>query len=244
MDNPLSDKTRTLFEKPIFDTFFNPGEVVEIRVPHFKGRINGENVRGAISGYFDDHGAFCEAAKTLDGQSHDGIYFTLQVIDRRLLARAFNRMKAGILTTSDNNVLAYRRLPIDLDPVRPSGISSSDTELKEALDLRETVSCWIADNLPFPKPVKAMSGNGGHLLYGLPDLPVNKENQDFIKNTLEGLAQRFNTDKVKIDTTVFNPARIWKLYGTKACKGDELPANQHRDGRPHRMAYIEDLGGK
>ena len=74
-----------------------------------------------------------------------------------------------------------------------------------------------------------MSGNGGHLLYRLPDMPVNEENRAFIKNTLEGLAQQFNTDKVKIDTTVFNPARIWKLYGTTAHKGDELPGNQYRE---------------
>jgi len=237
----ITDKL-TLLEKHVFEIFIHPGEVVEVSVPSFKGRVDGEYVRGTITGYFDNHDAFSEAVRALDGQSHSGIYFTLQVIDARLLARVFNKMKPGIPATSDANVLSYRWIPIDFDPLRPSGISSSDAELQEALDLRDTVCDWITENLHFPKPIKAMSGNGGHLLYRLPDLPVNKDNQAFVKNTLEGLAQRFNTDKVIIDTKVFNPARIWKLYGTTARKGDETPGNQHREARPHRVAYIEDLG--
>jgi len=237
MAGTLTSNKRTLFEKSVFEIFVHPGEVVEIRVLSFKGHIGSDNVRGTITGYFDEHNAFCEAVRELDGQELTGIYFTLQVIDPRLLARAFNKMKSGIPATSDNNVIAYRWLPIDLDPVRPSGIASSDAELQESLNLRDTVSDWIVEHLKFPKPIKAMSGNGGHLLYRLPDLPVNKDNQAFVKNTLDGLAQRFNTDKVIIDTKIFNPARIWKLYGTIARKGDELP------GRPHRTAYIEGLGG-
>jgi hypothetical protein len=34
---------------------------------------------------------------------------------------------------------------------------------------------------------------------------------------------------------VFNPARIWKLYGTIARKGDSLP------DRPHRLARVLDV---
>ena len=44
---------------------------------------------------------------------------------------------------------------------------------------------------------------------------------------------------MNIDTTVFNPARIWKLYGTTARKGDPVPAGPSREARPHRMAYID-----
>ncbi len=241
----IQDKKKrlTLFDKHVFETFIHPGEVAEIRVPHAEGTLDGKYIRGTVSGYFDDHEAFCEALRKVETFRHDGIYFTLQVIDPRLLARAFNRIKATNVTTSDSNVLAYRWFPIDPDPVRPSGISSSDSELQEALRLRNTVNQWIIENLHFPKPIRAISGNGGHLLYRLPDLPVNEKNQAFVKNTLEGLAQRFNTDKVTIDTKVSNPARIWKLYGTTARKGDELPGNQYREARPHRIAYIEDLGG-
>src|SRR5262249_16019924 len=37
---------------------------------------------------------------------------------------------------------------------------------------------------------------------------------------------------VKVDRKVYNPARIWKLYGTLAAKGDAIP------GRPHRLSRI------
>ncbi len=243
--NGASSVHWTLFDKPAWTTFYNPGEVTEVRIVKVYGKSDawgGVFAKGTVSGYFDNHEAFCQAIQKADKFSHEGIYFTLQVIDSRLIGRAFNRLKPSDLTTSDINTLAYRWLPIDLDPVRPSGISSSDTELKEALELREIVSEWVISKLKFPKPIKAMSGNGGHLLFRLPDMPANKATQDFVKNILEGLAGRFDTDRVKIDTSVHNPARIWKLYGTTARKGDQVPQGYNREARPFRMAYVDDLG--
>ncbi len=236
----------TLFDPEVFPIFVKPGEVVEVRIPKARGKSpawDNEYARGTVAGYFGDHGLFCKAVQEADKIIHDGIYFTPQVIDPRLIGRAFNRLKLSDLTTSNNNVLAYRWLLADLDPVRPSGISSSDSELKEALRLRDVVAEWAMKELSFPRPIRAMSGNGGHLLFRLPDLPANEDTTLFIKSTLEGLAARFNTDKVHVDTTTFNSARVWKLYGTHAAKGDEVPAGPNREARLHRMAYIEDLGG-
>lgn len=235
----------TLYEPEAWGWFINPGEIVEVRIIKANGKSpawGNEYAKGTVSGYFDDHEAFCRAVQLADKVPNGGIYFTLQVIDPRLIGRAFNRLKPSDLTTSDTNVLAYRNLPVDLDPVRPSGISSSDSELKEALALREVVAEWVIKELGFPRPIKAMSGNGGHLLFRLPDLPANTETTTFIKNTLGGLANRFDTDKVKIDTSVYNPARIWKLYGTTVRKGDPVPEGFKREARPFRMAYIDDLG--
>lgn len=234
----INDDVKTLFNPEVFRLFIHPGEITEVRIMGVDGK------RGMVlSGCFDDHEAFCKAVKQLDKKNHGGIYFTLQVIDPRLIARAYNRLKPGELTTSDKDVLFYRWLPIDLDPVRPAGISSSDSELHAAMDLRNPVTAWITNELGFADPIKAMSGNGGHLLFRLPDWPANPENKDIIKGILEDVSKRFSTDKVKIDTSVFNPARIWKLYGTTARKGDEIPANQYREARPHRMSFIDDLGG-
>jgi hypothetical protein len=235
----------TLFDKTIWTIFYNPGEVVEVRIVKIYGKSDawgGAFAKGTVSGYFDNHEEFCKAVQKADKFPHEGIYFTLQKIDPRLIGRAFNRLRPSDKTTSDSDVIAYRWLPIDLDPVRPSGISSSDKELYEALVLREVVAEWVISELKFPNPIKAMSGNGGHLLFRLPDLPANKETHDFIKKTLDGLAQRFDTDQVKIDTSVHNPARIWKLYGTTARKGDQVPQGHNREARPFRMAYIDDLG--
>src|SRR5205823_1454936 len=53
-----------------------------------------------------------------------------------------------------------------------------------------------------------------------------------IEKVLAALAERFDDDRVKLDRGVFNPARILKLYGTLAAKGDDTRA------RPHRLSRI------
>lgn len=234
-----------MFEWTVFEQFVNPGEVVEIRILGVFGRSrawDNKTARGVVSGYFDDHDSFCNAVKLADKFAHSGIYFTLQVIDPRLIGRAFNHLKPSTLTTSNPNVVAYRWLPIDIDPVRPSGISSSDAELSEALKLRNRIAKEFTAEMKLQPPLRAVSGNGGHLLFRLEDLPVNQRSESLIKTTLAGLSDRFDTGKVKIDTTVFNPARIWKLYGTTSKKGDVVPAGKYREARPHRMAYIDNMG--
>lgn len=236
---------RTLLDPEVFNVFCQPGEVVEVRILKAVGKSTAwgnEYAKGTVSGYYDDHEAFCRDVKAADKANHGGIYFTLHVIDPRLIARSFNHLKPTDLTTSDNNVIAYRWLPVDIDSYRPAGISSSDSELKAALELRDIVAEWIMSEMSFPAPIKAMSGNGGHLLFRLPDIPISEDSKAFIKNTLEAFANRFNTDKVHIDTTTHNPARIWKLYGTSARKGDEVPVGPKREARLYRMSFIDDLG--
>ena len=160
----------------------------------------------------------CRHLTLADRAQCSGVYFTLQVIDPRLIGRAMNRLKPATVTTSDQNVIAYRWLPIDIDPNRPSGISSSDSELMAAMTMREDVATWVMSNMGLPSPLMGMSGNGGHVLFRLPDLPVNEKSRAYIKKILQGLSDRFANDQVNIDTTVFNPARIWKAYGTTARK--------------------------
>jgi len=231
-ENPCEGKT--LYDPDVFMLFVKPGEITEVR---------GFDGKRVYAGYFDEHQAFCKEVQALDKRLSSGIYFTLQVIDPRLIGRAHNRIRQADRTTTDKDVLFYRWLPIDLDPVRPAGISSSDSELQAALDLLNPVTEWVMQEIGLPAPIKAMSGNGGHLLFRLPDWPVSDETKAIIKGILEDISSKFSTDRVHIDITVFNPARIWKLYGTTARKGDEIPANQYREARLHRMAYIDDLGG-
>jgi hypothetical protein len=51
----------------------------------------------------------------------------------------------------------------------------------------------------------------------------------------ESKDQYYSDDVVSVDLTTFNAARIWKVYGTLACKGDTLP------DRPHRLARLFDV---
>jgi hypothetical protein len=234
----------TLSEKDVFEYFVKPGEVTEIRafIGGKHSAWGNEFSRGIVSGYFDDHAAFCAAVKTVDALEHGGIYFTLQVIDPRLIGRAFNRLAALKTVTSDRDVLSYRWLPIDLDPVRPAGIPASDTELAAALTLRDEIADEIRERykLPLP-PIKAVSGNGGHLLYPIiPERPTIKY-AEVIRKLLDEISTTYSTPEVNVDSKVYNPARIWKLYGTTAKKGDAIPAGATREARPHRMTWIDSI---
>ncbi len=147
-----------------------------------------------------------------------------------LLARAVNRVRVaskGCPATADTDILKRRWLPIDLDPVRPAGISSNDEEhalaIGRAWQLRDALRA-----MGWPDPIVADSGNGAHLLYRI-NLPAN--DQGLIKKCLEALALRFDDDRVLVDQAVFNPARIWKLYGTVSRKGDSVPERPHRRSR-------------
>ena len=48
----------------------------------------------------------------------------------------------------------------------------------------------------------------------------------------------FSDDKVEVDKTTYNPSRICRLYGTIACKGDNVPT------RPNRQARIISIRGE
>ena len=62
------------------------------------------------------------------------------------------------------------------------------------------------------------------------DLPA--DDGGAVQHMLFTLAELFDDGQVKVDTSVFNPARIWKLPGTLTCKGDSTT------DRPHRMAHV------
>src|SRR5262249_39705614 len=85
----------------------------------------------------------------------------------------------------------------------------------------------------WPEPIVADSGNGAHAIYRV-DEPNNAETTALFQRGLEALDSLFSDDAVVIDRTTYNAARIWKLYGTMARKGDNLPE------RPHRLARILD----
>ena len=134
-------------------------------------------------------------------------------------------------TTKDNEITALHWLLIDLDPKRLSGVSSSEEELELAKAKARTIHDFLSAR-GFKEPICAMSGNGIHLVYRF-DVPNTSENVAVFENALKVLSEKFSDNEVEVDTTVFNPARICKLWGTIAQKGATTPE------RPHRKAYIE-----
>jgi hypothetical protein len=210
------------------DLLSEPGQTVELRLLDVQS--HGQRFPTTMSGYFDDFGALAKAASQYGGAAK-GVYVTLNPVNPVLLARASNRLRTVSKNdplTSDADIINRRWLPIDLDPVRPSGISSTEQEHALAIERAFQIREELREN-GWPHPIVGDSGNGAHLLYRV-ELPCNDD--ELVKRCLLGLARRFDDDRVKVDQKVFNPSRIWKLYGTVSRKGDNIAE------RPHRLARV------
>ncbi|HQN10087.1 MAG TPA: hypothetical protein PK569_21185, partial [Thermoanaerobaculia bacterium] len=173
------------------------------------GRPEGRNA--TFFGFFDSTETAANVVHAaLSGADWTGAYVTMNPVRNDLLARAANRLrqagkKGG--SASDVDVPRRRHIVFDFDPVRPAGISSTDDEKAAAQVLAHRVRLYLS-GIGWPEPIVADSGNGWHLLYAV-DLPG--DDGGLVKACLEALAARFNSDETKVDTTVFNPARITKL---------------------------------
>ena len=202
------------------------GGVFEIRA--LDAKLSGNYRTGTISGYFDNPGACISELGNLTEAK--GIYVTLNPVNPALLARCANRLAYAEknATTNDQHILQRRWLLLDLDPDRPSGISASDAE-KEAAHKKAREIYDYLKLRGFAQPLVADSGNGFHLLYPI-DLLCGDDG--LLEKVLAAIAGRFDGDGVKLDRSVHNPARIARLYGTLAAKGDNT-----RD-RPHRLSKI------
>ncbi len=209
----------------------------EVRAPNCRDRGNARYAY-TCSGYFTR--ATLDAAVTsimeLDRAGiAPGIYLTLNPVSPALLARATNRIKPRVRETSQDKDIPCRRwLLIDIDPVRPAGVSATDGELALASERVAAIVEYL-DFLDWPPPLQAMSGNGYHLFYRV-DLPV--EDDRLIKAVLAGLADQFSDEQVAVDRSVHNPARIVKVIGTMARKGDDLHDIEGVPDRPHRRSNL------
>ncbi len=205
---------------------FTPGQVIEVRA------ITED---GISSGYYNDLTIAARDILDREKDTHvSGIYVTLNEVNPALLARRANRIKYRLgrkdASTADTDIIRRRWLPIDIDPVRPSGVSSSESEHADALSRADSIAEFLS-GLGWPEPVIADSGNGAHLLYRI-DLPNDEDSRNLVRSMLECLDHRFSNATCKVDTANFNAARIWKVYGTISRKGDNLSE------RPHRRSKI------
>lgn len=205
-----------------------PGDIHEIRIPRPRDRRF-----GVVSGYIDDEDAFVELTARITGSDAEGVYMTLNPVARALFARATNRLERNAKSlTRDAEVLHYHNLLIDIDPVRPAGISATNEERQHALDRGNEIVAFLQDQ-GWPLPiVHGSSGNGGMLVYRLARLPNSSESAALVKQVLEVLAELFTTTDVTVDTSVSNPSRLVKIIGTVAAKGD------HTADRPWRRAEV------
>jgi len=210
------------------DLLFDPTDTIELRAldvstPQYR-RPHTE------FGYFTDRAKLVSAAAELSNHA-SGVYVTVNPVNPDLLARAANRVKTADRgdATKDPDIPEQKWLLIDIDPKRPTKVSATDKEKQIGLEKMKEVYSYLRGE-GFPKPIVADSGNGIHLMYRIKT--PEKTPSSLISEFLNALAFMFDSHQVNVDSKVYNPARIWKLYGTVARKGDHTPE------RPHRLARL------
>ena len=208
---------------------------IELRVFHAQYASSGhvvpaERYSATLAGWYNDADSLVCDAQRLRGISG---FITINPVDPSLLGRSLNRLSKCRNVTSDDNVLSLRWLYIDIDAVRPAGISSSDAEWISATQKRDVI---LAEN---PELAAASlwgsSGNGAWIFARLPDLPNDDASRGQVAATLGWLAAKYSDGDVAIDVSTKNPSRVAPLPGTWKCKGFPLADRPWRpvtfDGR-------------
>lgn len=191
------------------------------------------NNKGEVRiGRYDDYERVPELLNRNDGKAN--MYLNLNPIRLDIESKVPNGIVRNMKSISDSDIEKYLFILIDLDPIRKSKISSTDEEHNYALRKAEEVKKYIC-SMRLPEPIIADSGNGAHVLVPV-DIENNKENALVIKNLLRSLDTKYSDDKVKIDVTTSNPARLTRFYGTVTCKG------RNTEERPHRKSGIISIG--
>ncbi len=200
------------------------GQLFECRVIY--------NSKQTYSGYFRSADTLWRAFDDIQNFENCNIYITLNTLNDQCYTRSQRDrfVKNAEATTSDNDVIGYDWLLIDLDPKRPTKTPSTDAQIEQARLLCGRIMQFM-QNVGFEHPVVGFSGNGYHLLYKL-HLANNPETKKLVEMCLKTLSMMFSDDEIDVDMKNFNPSRVCKLYGTRSQKGSET------DYAPHRMSQI------
>lgn len=188
----------------------DPTQTFELRsLPQGRSKVcRGQDLPAAV-----------EAAWELsDGK---GLYFCLNPVRHDLIGASSNK-----------DVLSRRWILIDVDTQRSNKDSNAtEAEKLAASKIVDALLDYLVGAKSWPHPLIVDSGNGWHLLFRI-DLDNSKLSQQLVRDVLKTLADKFDTADVHVDKAVHNAARISKLPGSWARKGE------HSDERPHRLSRI------
>src|SRR5271156_1362617 len=147
MANPKFDRDNAI---AAIKWLYPEGAVIEIRVPEAR------NLK-TLSGYFNDQEKILSVFENASGD-YEGIYYTLNPCDPQLLGRADNELKPYARhTTTDKEIPRRINWLIDADPVRPTGISSTNAQVEESRAMIAAINRQLKGE-GFPRPLLAMSG--------------------------------------------------------------------------------------
>ena len=224
MENEMEQSEIAATVYKVLSALYHPQDVLELRI---LGLPRGE----VKAGYYDDKIKMADRAAHYSGRGNS-IYAVVNPVNPEIKKRPRNKLTEWAKDlTKDKDIPHRRYVFVDCDPVRPSNLSATDTEHQAAIEKAWEIREWLMQEMNFPDMFLADSGNGAHLLIPV-DLPNDGATTQVIKSFLALLAERFDSKVIKIDQCVFNAARLIKIWGTKASKGENLLE------RPHRFSQL------
>ena len=173
-----------------------------------------------VHGWFDNADDLRNAARQLSNKGN--LFITL---NRPFDCDVSNKVDSNTGFKNDD-IQRRTRIFIDFDPVRNGYIASTDIELELALE-RIRYADGFFRALGWPRPARAISGNGGHLIFRTA-LPNSPEFNQMLSVIYKGLKRELSTELVTLDIAVKNPCRIHPLYGSTKRKGIETLQRPHR----------------
>ncbi|HHT9154126.1 MAG TPA: DnaB-like helicase C-terminal domain-containing protein, partial [Candidatus Hypogeohydataceae bacterium YC40] len=109
----------------------------------------------------------------------------------------------------DKDVSYLTCLCVDIDPIRPRGEPSTESQWHESLSIGEKIS------KDFPGAIRVSSGSGCHVYF--PISPIEVENFEALKDStkawLDGIKAKYSTPTHKIDP-IFDLSRIIRIWGS------------------------------
>jgi hypothetical protein len=243
-DNTQANEIRSYLSK-----LFKPGELIE-----YRALLWGSGGRGL---YFTDLDRLAEVVAKIDQDPRvQSSYVVINPLKGRLIRErglivnpTDEQVEQGISgpggqTASNGDVDRLTKIFIDCDTERAPHLRESDPKEYDRLQkepssdeekaktklVAKAVRKYLTEQ-GWPQPYVCDSGNGYHLLY-LINLVNNATNFGHHADCLKALKTKFDCDGTKIDSTVYNPARLTRAYGSTTRKGSDSPE------RPYRRNYI------
>lgn len=221
VDEPPPDKCSDIER---FISLLHPnGELFEIRVILARGEIRAGTFVKADK-------AAREIARVESQHQPQGIYITINPLRS---GSPTNRIRKARKTARNEDIACIRCILIDIDVPRPSKTSATDSQVQAALTKAEEIREWLKQ-AGFAAPLVGMSGNGAYLVIRVDDQPIDQSST--VRKFLRVLKERFDDETAEVDGSVHNPARILKVLGTVACKGESTAET------PHRRSWFEGPG--
>ena len=186
-----------------------------------------KTIRGA---YFDmtDKGIKSAANMILLEQANPSWQGTYATVNPSLTIEFPRGFLTSTGLTKDENILGGHCtfVLLDIDPVKkdpPSGQCNATVEEREsALAAGDLINKKLED-LGLKATLTVSSGNGFHAVYPVCGITKAQHKQflRFIAKEWSRFAPPELYDKVKVDTSVFNPSRIMRVPGTLGRKGGD-----------------------